>query len=72
MYTKKPLSGWRVDEMAVEFSPTSSNAIVVASFMVVFICDLKASIIVGKVGIDPVRFLSTSRGSGRAEVLLRG
>jgi hypothetical protein len=72
MYTKNPLSGWRVDEIAVEFSPTSSNAVVVASFKLVFICDLKASIIVEKVGIDPVRLLSIRRGSGRADVLLRG
>jgi hypothetical protein len=61
IYTKNPLTGWRVDEMAIEFLPTSSKAVVVASFILVFNCDLNASITVGKVGIEPVQFLSSSK-----------
>jgi hypothetical protein len=50
-----------VDEMAIEFLPTSSKAVVVASFILVFNCDLNASITVGKVGIEPVQFLSSTK-----------
>jgi ABC-type polysaccharide transport system permease subunit len=55
-----------VDEMAIEFIPTSSKAVVVASFILVFNCDLNASIMVGKVGIEPVQFLSNTKLFGVA------
>jgi hypothetical protein len=60
-----------VEEMAVEFLPTSSKAAVVASFILVLICDLKASMMAGKVAIDPVQFLSITKGLGRMEALSR-
>jgi hypothetical protein len=50
-----------VDEMAIELPPTFSKAVVVASFILVFICDLNASMIVGKVWIVPVKFLSSTK-----------
>jgi hypothetical protein len=64
------MSGWRIAETAVEFSPTSFKAAVVASFKLVFICDFNACIIAGKVGIDPVPFPSVTEVPGTAEALL--
>jgi hypothetical protein len=71
IYTKNPLSGWRVDEIAVELLPTALKAAVVASFIPVFICDLNACIIVGNVGIEPVQFRSIIEASGKEVALLR-
>lgn len=71
IYTKNPLSGWRIDEIAVEFLPTALKAAVVASFIPVFICDLNACIIVGNVGIEPVQFRSIIEVSSKEVALLR-